>query len=88
MTTEQTQSKPRLSLSGGTGFFKSRRCLRRQEIFVAWATLIPMTSAGPVEEPAEPLWFDFGTTADEAEHKVMACVEREIGIDEWIRQVA
>lgn len=68
-------------------FYKCR-VANRLPGFIAWATLVPMTDLDPVREPAEPLWFDFGTTEEQAIAKVQKGVEDEIGKVEWKRQEA
>jgi hypothetical protein len=68
-------------------FYKCRPCAGADD-WIAWASLVPMTPASAVLEPAEPLWFDFGATEAQAIAKVKREVETEIGRTEWQRQVA
>lgn len=68
------------------GFFKVRDGFKEKGKFIAWATLIPMTNAGPIEEPADPLWFEFGKTSEESVLKLKSEVEKETGVTEWIQQ--
>lgn len=70
------------------GFFKCRPGQNGITLWVAWATLMPMTDSGPVAEPAEPLWFAFGDTEDQAISRVQFEVERSSGVNEWQRQKA
>lgn len=60
--------------------------MEKQLRWMAWATIIPMTDAGPINEPADPLWFEFGATEEEAIECLKTCVESEADISQWIRQ--
>ena len=39
---------------------------------VAWAKMGPLTGTGPLDEPGEHVWFEFGMTREDAKGKLMA----------------
>ncbi len=39
------------------------RCRRGSLDFIAWCGLRPMSAPDPINEPQEPLFFEFGDTA-------------------------
>lgn len=85
-TKTRTEAQHRATVQ--IGWYKCRPCRKGVPGFVAWATLVPMTDAGPCEEPAEPLWFEFGSSYEEAVAAPKRSVEREAGVQEWVRQEA
>lgn len=65
-------------------FFKVRPCRARTNWWVAWCSTAPLSpGAGPVTDPAEPLWFEMGCSRDESMEKLKQGVEAEVGPAKW-----
>ena len=54
--------------------------------FIAWAALEQMIGDCVLDEPAEPVYFEFGETPDEAIEMLKEEVTDAHGPREWIKQ--
>ena len=71
------------------GYFKVRPVSSRLLTgFIAWGALEKLTADDAVNEPAEPVYFWFGKTEEEAAQGVQKEMEKLFGITEWERQEA
>lgn len=54
--------------------------------WMIWGALQRLTGDDPIHEPADPVWFDFAATEEEAEKKFTAEMEAACGPLRWWRQ--
>ncbi len=63
--------------------YKVRACQHGVSGFVAWCGPDPLTTDGPVTEPQEPAWFEFGKTAEQALGRLKFSLDDD-GTTEWV----